>query len=121
MADLFKALEGLLHFTKIRHSIIASNIANVDTPSYKAKDFTFQTNLNQEMIALKITSEKHISNTNPIITTELKDETTQPWLDNNNVELDMEVAKMTENAILYHSAINILSTKIRMFKGALRR
>lgn len=121
MADSFKALESLLYFTKMRHSLIASNIANVDTPFYRAKDLKFETNLDQEILALKITSERHITNTNPIVTTELKGESTQPWLDENNVELDMEVAKMTENAIFYQSAINMLSTKIRMFKGALRR
>lgn len=121
MNDGFKVLEGLLHITKARHNIIASNIANVDTPSYKAKDIKFDMNLNDEIIALKVTSEGHISNLNPVITTELKGEITQPWLDENNVELDMEVAKMTENAILYQAGINMLSAKIRMFRNALRR
>ncbi|MCX8031417.1 MAG: flagellar basal body rod protein FlgB [Thermodesulfovibrionales bacterium] len=121
MADGFKILEGLLYATKARHSVIASNIANVDTPYYKAKDLTFEMNLKDEVIALKVTNESHITNIKPVITTELNEETTQQWLDQNNVELDMEVAKMTENAILYQAGINMLSTKIKMFKGALRR
>jgi flagellar basal-body rod protein FlgB len=44
---------------------------------------------------------------------------TQPWIDQNNVELDQEVAKMTENAMLYQAGVTLLSTKIRMFKSAL--
>lgn len=121
MSDGFKVLEGLLYITKARHSLIASNIANVDTPLYKAKDIKFDMNLRDEVIALKVTSESHIGNTNPVVSTELKGESTQPWLDENNVELDMEVAKMTENAVLYQTGINMLSSKIRMFKSALRR
>ncbi len=121
MGDGFKVLEGLLYLTKARHNIIASNIANVDTPSYKAKDIKFDMNLKDEIIALKVTSEGHIGNTNPVVTTEIKDESTNPWLDENNVELDMEVAKMTENAVLYQTGINMLSSRIRMFKNALRR
>lgn len=121
MSDGFKILEGLLHITKARHSLIASNIANVDTPHYRAKDVKFDMNLRDEVIALKVTNENHLSNTKPVITTELKEEANQPWLDKNNVELDMEVAKMTENAILYQAGINMLSSKIKMFKNALRR
>jgi len=37
------------------------------------------------------------------------------------VELDVEVAKMTENAVFFQTAVTLLSTNIRMFKTALRR
>jgi flagellar basal-body rod protein FlgB len=48
-------------------------------------------------------------------------EETQPWADGNNVELDLEVAKMTENALVHQAGLTMLTTKIRMFKNALRR
>ncbi len=121
MSDGFKILEGLLYITKARHSFIASNIANVDTPFYKAKDIKFDMNLKDEVIALKVTTENHIRNTEPVVTTDIKGESNQPWLDENNVELDIEVAKMTENAILYQAGLNMLSSKIKIFKNSLRR
>ncbi len=121
MSDGFKALEVLLYLTNARHNVIASNIANVDTPFYKAKDIKFQMNLQEEVMALKVTNARHINNVSPAMSTEIKLEETQPWLDENNVELDMEVAKMTENALLYQAGANMLSSKIKMFKNALRR
>ncbi len=121
MSDGFKILEGLLYITNARHGVIASNIANVDTPSYRAKDIKFEMNLKEEVIALKVTAEKHISNASFGTSKEVKAETDQPWLDENNVELDMETAKMTENALLYQAGANMLSSKIKMFKNALRR
>lgn len=121
MSDGFKVLEGLLYITKARHSLITANIANVDTPLYKAKDIKFDMNLKEEAMALKVTAKSHIGNSEPVVSTEMRGESTQPWLDENNVELDMEVAKMTENAILYQAGINMLSSKIKMFKSALRR
>lgn len=121
MGDGFKTLEILLYLTNARHSVIASNIANVDTPSYRAKDIKFEMNLQEEVLALKITNAKHISNASPNVSKEVRLEENQPWLDENNVELDMEVAKMTENALLYQAGANMLSSKIKMFKNALRR
>jgi flagellar basal-body rod protein FlgB len=44
-----------------------------------------------------------------------------PWGDRNNVELDVEVAKMTENSIFFQAASTILSKNISMYKTALRR
>jgi flagellar basal-body rod protein FlgB len=121
MSDGFKILEALLFLTNARHGVIASNIANVDTPLYRAKDIKFEMNLKEEVIALKVTNAKHISNAFPAGSKEVKLEENQPWLDENNVELDMEVAKMTENALLYQAGANMLSSKIKMFKNALRR
>lgn len=121
MSDGFKVLEGLLYIANARHGVIASNIANVDTPSYRAKDIKFETNLKEEVIALKVTDEKHISNGSLAVAKEARVEENQPWLDENNVELDMEVAKITENALLYQATANMLSSKIKMFKSVLRR
>lgn len=121
MGDGFKILETLLYLTNARHNVIASNIANVDTPLYRAKDIKFEMNLQEEFIALKVTNPKHTSNITSIASNEIKLEENQPWLDENNVELDMEVAKMTENALLYQASANMLSSKIKMFKNSLRR
>lgn len=121
MSDGFKVLEALLYLTNARHGVIASNIANVDTPFYRAKDIKFKMHLDEEVIALKVTNAKHISDAASTVSKESRVEENQPWLDENNVELDMEVAKMTENGLLYQAGANMLSSKIKMFKSALRR
>ena len=116
----FNILERLLQLTNIRHGIIASNIANVDTPDFKARDVKFNNILRDEAMPLAMTNERHIGSLDSTDTEEINIETVNPWIDGNNVELDMEVAKMTENAILFQGGIYLFSKKIKMFKDALR-
>ncbi|MBI4620064.1 MAG: flagellar basal body rod protein FlgB [Desulfobacterales bacterium] len=120
MSDGFKILENLIHLTNMRHGVIASNIANVDTPDYKARDVKFEQILGERM-ELKTTNPKHLKNSYQDSSGEIVTKTTQEGTDKNNVNLDTEVAKMTENAMLYQAGISMLSIKIRMFKNALRR
>ncbi len=120
MDNGFKILERLINFTKERHGVIASNIANVDTPGYKAKDLRFENVFNDMQTGLMITDKGHINTNEPRSAQELQIETGQSWIDKNNVELDVEVAKMTENAIVFQTGIALLSKKIKMFKDALR-
>ncbi len=121
MGNGFQILERLLHATKIRHGVIVSNIANADTPDYKAKDVTFDQLLKGEIMGLAKTNPRHISVVAAEQSGTVTAESGPEWQDRNNVELDMEVAKMTENSLLYQAAIHMLSTNIRMFKSALRR
>jgi len=121
MGDGFNILERLIHFVNLRHGVITSNIANVDTPDYRAKDLKFDQLLNNELIELKTTCIQHIKNTDLSLSYDMETEPNQQWADRNNVTLDMEVAKMTENSLLFQAALHMLSTKFRMFKNALRR
>ncbi|MGB9715117.1 MAG: flagellar basal body rod protein FlgB [Thermodesulfovibrionales bacterium] len=121
MGDGFKILERLIHFTNLRHGVIVSNIANVDTPNFKARDINFEQILNDEIIEMKTTNPFHIKNENYSLLNKVDEGSGQQWIDRNDVELDMEVAKMTQNALLFQAAIKMLSTKIKMFKNALRR
>lgn len=121
MGNGIQILERLLQATKIRHGVIVSNIANADTPDYKAKDVRFDQLLHGEIMQLQKTSPRHIAAYETGPSGSVTAESTNHWEDRNNVELDMEVAKMTENSLLYQAAIHLLSTNIRMFKNALRR
>ncbi|HMK49940.1 MAG TPA: flagellar basal body rod protein FlgB [Thermodesulfovibrionales bacterium] len=118
--DSFKTLEQLIHFTGMRHGVLTSNIANADTPNYKAKDMNFTQALDAEL-DLKTTGPGHIGNSVEGSQGQISAEASASWEDGNNVEVDMEVAKMTENAMLFQTAVSLLETKIRMFKTALRR
>ena len=121
MSDGFRILERLIHLTSTRHGIITSNIANVDTPNYKARDIRFDKILDDAVLEIRTTSPQHIKSSDPEISGTLDIEPSRSWGDGNNVELDMEVAKMTENAMLFQAGIKMLATKISMFKSALRR
>lgn len=112
-------LERLVRAAGIRHGVIASNIANADTPGYKSRDIRFEQALDSE-IALAATAPGHISRAAADGPGEVVIMENDPWADGNNVELDVEVAKMTENALLFQAGVSLLSTKIRMFRNAIR-
>jgi flagellar basal-body rod protein FlgB len=118
--DSFKTLEQLIHMAGMRHGVLTSNIANVDTPNYKAKDLKFQQTLDDEL-QLKVTASGHIHSNDNNGGAPIEVEKQDAWADGNNVELDMEVAKMTENSMLFQAGVSMLETKIRMFKNSFRR
>jgi flagellar basal-body rod protein FlgB len=119
MSDGFSILERVVLQSGVRNSVLASNIANVDTPNYKARDVSFGQVLGTEM-GLATTDPKHQSGSSSGAAGELRTEEAQPWTDGNNVELDQEVAKITENAMFFEAGITLLSKKVQMFKNALR-
>ena len=120
MDKSFGVLQKMIQAANTRQKVITSNIANSDTPGYKAKDVKFSGVLNNE-VKLSTTDPKHIQNKNggngssSVIT-----ENDLSWGDRNNVELDVEVAKMTENSLRHEASLKILNSKIRMYKNALR-
>jgi flagellar basal-body rod protein FlgB len=119
MSDGFAVLDRLISAAGFRHRVISSNIANVDTPGYKAKDVKFDQILGSEM-RLSVTSPRHVSGNGPGSSGELTAAEAEAWADQNTVALDVEVSKMTENSMLYQAGVAMLATKIRMFKMALK-
>ncbi len=121
MDNEFKILERIIQAANLRQRVIASNIANTDTPGYKAKDIDFRSVVGEEQLRLSISDSEHISKTDADrVGGELIVENTLSWGDSNNVELDVEVAKMMENALIYEAGITVMSTKIRMFRNAIK-
>jgi flagellar basal-body rod protein FlgB len=116
-----KTLERIINFTTKRHGVLSSNIANVDTPGYKTKDLDFDYLIEKNTIELQVTNNRHISSSKNDRFSEIKINTIPSWGDSNNVELDMEVAKMTENAMMFMGSATMLSIKFRMYKEALTR
>jgi flagellar basal-body rod protein FlgB len=98
---MLNLLENVIHFTNKRQKVIASNIVDIDTPDFRAKDLEFRKVFNEERLGLSNTHKRHIT----LETEENKNngamvfKTNLLWGDRNNVELDIEVAKMTENAL----------------------
>jgi flagellar basal-body rod protein FlgB len=120
MSDSLSILERLLHQSATRHRVLVSNIANVDTPNYRAKDVTFDQVLGSEM-QMATTDAKHLQPGSPAGGPgEVVTEDSLIWADKNNVEMDQEVAKMTQNAILFEAGITLLKKKFQMFKNALK-
>jgi flagellar basal-body rod protein FlgB len=120
MDKSFGILQKIVQEANMRQKVIASNIANSDTPGYKAKDVKFNNFLNNE-VKLLTTDPKHIeSKSGGKVSGEVVMENELSWGDRNNVELDVEVAKMTENSLRHEAALRILNSKIKMYMNAIK-
>jgi flagellar basal-body rod protein FlgB len=116
----FNILQKIINATNMRHKVITSNLANVDTPGYKAKDVTFG-NILGETMKLMTTDPGHIGGgENNKVSGEVIVQQDLSWGDQNNVELNVEVAKMTENSLLHNAALRILNSEIKMYKAAIK-
>lgn len=108
-----------------RTQLLANNIANADTPNYKARDFDFHSALRQARTGegtLRTTSPRHIQPAafgvgNSTIKYRVP---ANPSLDGNTVELDRERSHFTENTVEYQAALNFLGGRIRSLLGAIK-
>lgn len=118
-------LPGHLSVYGKRSSLLASNIANANTPGYKARDIDFRAALAKaggEQMALKTTRGNHIANTGPGLSSPevLYRTPLQPSLDGNTVDSQQEKARFTENAIRYQSTLTFLNGKFKGLKLAIK-
>jgi|Deesub1362A_J573_1020465.scaffolds.fasta_scaffold47058_1 flagellar basal-body rod protein FlgB len=116
MDNLLKRLEEIVDYTLRRHEVLTSNLANSDTPGYRARDIEFEAVLNEERLRLKRTSPVHIQAIEAGLQSILREDGSPAWLDENNVEEDVEMAKITENAILYQATLRLMNDRFKMYK-----
>jgi flagellar basal-body rod protein FlgB len=119
-----------LPIREARAKLLASNLANADTPNFKAQDLDFRSALlklksdDQSLASphTKLTHSNHIAGFNEPLGTQayLRYRVpTQPSLDGNTVETDIEKAKFMENSIEQSMTLSFLDDKIKGLKSAL--
>ena len=106
-----------------RAAIISANLANADTPHYKARDVDFKDVFgDQDSVAMVRTRPAHLaSGSDYLLGAELKYRApTQASLDQNTVDVAMERARFLDNAMRYQASVRFLDGKIAALKSALR-
>jgi flagellar basal-body rod protein FlgB len=114
--------EGMLLREK-RSAILADNIANADTPGYKAKDLDFVTALanaqSRQSSSISRTHEKHFQ-----ISTDMQQEVKFRNVeqtdtgDGNSVDIHRERNAFSQNSMEYQASLNFLNSKISGLKKA---
>jgi flagellar basal-body rod protein FlgB len=113
-----------------RSEVLASNVANADTPNYKARDFDFASALRSAMhgprgsqgaLSVDRTSPAHLSGgSGHGSDVDLKYRIpAQSSIDGNTVELDVELGQFSDNAIRYQADLTFVSGKIRLLQLAI--
>lgn len=113
-----------------RNGMLAGNIANVETPGYKAKDLVFENALGSAMKAhipgpLQTTSSKHFDGRNTLRLDQVNPQVIRSSspvgnLDGNTVDLEREMAKLAENQVLYQGLTQMISHKFTALKNSIR-
>ena len=108
-----------------RAELLASNIANGDTPGYKAKDIDFKSALAnvqaRSNASLKVTHSNHIQPSSQMDSMDvLYRIPNQSSLDGNTVDSQMEKSAFAENALRYQASLTFLDMKFKGLKAALK-
>ncbi len=109
-----------------RAEVLAANLANADTPNYKARDLDFKAALKaaagrESAAALRTTHPRHIGGQGNAGGVELRYRVpTQPSADGNTVDTQREQAAFAENALQYQASLTFLNGKIRSLKTAIK-
>ena len=114
-------LSAMLDFRSNRHKLIASNVANLDTPGYRPKDINFKKELGLALgsgskLTVRKTDTRHLSlnsmNSNGIDSGVVSC--------GEKVNIDKEMAKLAENHLMYNLTVELLARKFRGIKNTLR-
>jgi flagellar basal-body rod protein FlgB len=123
-----QALAASLKYRQLRQELIASNIANAETPGYKAKKIEFEEALSRALdtddhMNMKTTDGKHFNvgnggfqNLQPEIVEDANGIVSQ---DGNTVDRDKELGEMAENKIMYDASVQLLNKKLGLLKYAI--
>lgn len=140
--DYFNFNQSALALRGQRQQLLASNIANADTPNYKARDVDFAATLQSKMkaddagaaagvaavpgVGLAQTSPMHMAG-KPAVSTAVangRDGTlyrtvTQGSVDGNTVDMDTERNQFTDNALHYEATVTAVNGQIKSLLSAI--
>jgi len=121
-----------LRLRQDRQSVIANNIANADTPNFKARDFDFTRQLKAAVArgdsatgdrSLETTAPGHIAIGRTVTDSTPRLEyrvAAQPSLDGNTVEMDQERAQFMDNSVRYQASLVMVNSYIQGLKTAMQ-
>ncbi|KJZ14668.1 flagellar basal body rod protein FlgB [Marinomonas sp. S3726] len=121
----FAGHDKFLKFRSDRAAVLANNIANADTPNFKARDISFSSAMSRaqgDALKMRSTNSKHFDLASSSIR---EDEdlsyrvASQPSLDGNTVDLQREQAEFAQNSLQFDTSFMFLDRKISSMKKAL--
>lgn len=118
-------LSNALNYSATKQKVISQNIANVDTPNYKAKEISFKAAYDQALaksLEANKTNQKHI---------DFNDKTNLPYSvlhknpanyheSGNSVDIDKEMSDLATNQIYYNALVERVSGKFSSLQNVIR-
>lgn len=123
LSDLLSAEVSALRLRETRGEVLASNIANADTPNYKARDINFAAAMQKAMgqssqggLQMAATSSGHLggSKAADAANAPIQFRTDQMGsIDGNNVDTDNERMQFADNSVRYEATVTLVTAQIR--------
>lgn len=119
--NVVSGLEGALNRTSLQEKTISQNIANVDTPNYKAKKVVFKDEFDRQLKAKRTDSRQFGFSASPNDGAYIVGETGTTVNNNgNNVDMDREMTDLAKNQIQYRALVTRLNSEFRQLKLVLK-
>ena len=112
-----RTLSTTLDYSLRRHKVIAANMANVETPNFKARDLPFKAYLKAGLRRVENDRSAAAAFQQPRI---VFDTTGETRLDGNNVNAENEMIKLMKNSGLHSLAVDLIKYKFSTLREALR-
>jgi len=121
-------LKRSLSAAALRHEVLASNIANVETPGYRRKEVQFEDQLKESLEGRMLSGIRTDTRHMPIGRQRVTEVSPRVIVDNspelrsgvNNVDIDLEMAELAKNQIYFSATATVIARKFRGLKEAIR-
>ena len=123
-----QVMEKALDLRARKHNLITSNIANMDTPNFKAFELMVEDEMqravgNEKTLAMSRTDAGHLEpegqGREPVISRRQFSEGKPGRADGNTVDLDRSMAALSENSLLYNVSAQIIARKFDGLKNVI--
>lgn len=111
-----QVLEKSMDMYLLRHSVISDNVANAETPFFKARRVDFETELQRASEQQEMGIGRNIASVTANI---YEDPNSEVGSDLNSVDMDREMAEMTKNDLKYSATTQAISKKFALLKYAI--
>ena len=126
--DLLSFQHQALSLRAQRQQVLAANIANADTPNYKARDIDFSAALKNAIagrsdgsLAMARTASGHLAgNADAASASLLYRRNTQSSVDGNTVDMDVERSQFAENAVYYEAGLTFITGRLKTMLSAIQ-
>jgi flagellar basal-body rod protein FlgB len=124
----FSVLEKSMNLRSQKHNLLVSNIANVDTPNYKAFDILVEEEMGKTAGGAKLpldqTQPAHFSlngtsDANAPDIREIQKPIYDFHVDGNTVDIDKTMFKLSENGLMYNASAQMISKKFQLLTNAI--
>ena len=127
--ETITTLQKTLNIGSLRHKVLTSNIANIDTPNYKAFEVVMEDALRRDhrtagSVELVRTHPEHLAGRHSSSSSVKVKKADPPALnlraDGNTVDLDRTMGELAENTLLYRTAAQMIKKKFQGLKNAIQ-